>query len=189
MISGSLKSPITWPTVNDYLHGDVHFPTPQESHPKRFFDDAILLKSDGWPTYHLACVVDDHLMEISHVIRGEVSIRVVNAAEPKEWLPSTPKHLVLYNAFGWKPPVFVHLPLLHSISGRKLSKRDVNGERSFLVKEYEADGILSEALVNHVALFGWSGKNESDVYSMNELINRVFIKLLLVLTISSPLTA
>ena len=113
----------------------------------------------------------------------------MNTDESKEWLPSTPKHLVLYDAFGWKPPVFVHLPLLHSMSGRKLSKRDVNGDRSFLVKEYEAGGILSEALVNYVALFGWSAKTESDVHSMNELINRVFISLLLVLTFGSPLTA
>lgn len=175
--------------MNDYLHGDVHFPTPAESLPKRFFDDTILLKSDGWPTYHLACVVDDHLMEISHVIRGEVSFVWLILLNRKEWLPSTPKHLVLYDAFGWKPPVFVHLPLLHSMSGRKLSKRDANGDRSFLVEEYEGDGILSEALVNYVVLFGWSGKTESDVHSMNELICRVFICLLLLLTLSSPLTA
>src|SRR5437667_10354160 len=90
-----------------------------------------------------------------------------------EWLPSTPKHLVLYDAFGWKPPVFVHLPLLHSMSGRKLSKRDVGGDRSFLIKEYESDGILPEALVNYVALFGWSAKSESDVHSLEDLISRV----------------
>lgn len=66
------KSPSSWPTVTDYLRGDVNFPTAQPSSPKQFFDDTILLKSDGWPTYHLACVIDDHLMEISHVIRGEV---------------------------------------------------------------------------------------------------------------------
>jgi tRNA synthetases class I (E and Q), catalytic domain len=66
-----IQSPPTWPTVNDYLHGDVDFPVPKTPSPKQFFDDTVLLKSDGWPTYHLACVIDDHLMEISHVIRGE----------------------------------------------------------------------------------------------------------------------
>jgi glutamyl-tRNA synthetase len=75
----SLKAPTTWPTVNDYLHGDIHFPMPLESSPQRFFDDLILLKSDGWPTYHLACVIDDHMMEISHVIRGEVTLQDVLA--------------------------------------------------------------------------------------------------------------
>jgi hypothetical protein len=69
------KSPEQWPTVNDYLHGDVHFPTPRQTGTKLYFDDPILLKSDGWPTYHLACVIDDHLMEISHVIRGDVLTR------------------------------------------------------------------------------------------------------------------
>jgi glutamyl/glutaminyl-tRNA synthetase len=91
----------------------------------------------------------------------------------QEWLPSTPKHLVLYDAFGWKPPVFVHLPLLHDMTGRKLSKRDVEACQSFLIKDYKADGILPEALINYVALFGWSPKTESDVHSMDELIDRV----------------
>jgi glutamyl/glutaminyl-tRNA synthetase len=81
---------------------------------------------------------------------------------------------VLYEAFGWKPPVFVHLPLLHSMSGRKLSKRDTKTDASFLVKEYETNGILPEALVNYVALFGWSSKTDSDVHSMDDLIARVY---------------
>ena len=138
-----------------------------------FYDDQILLKGDGWPTYHLASVVDDHLMEISHVIRGEVAHRSDIQVTVQEWLPSTPKHLVLYDAFGWKPPVFVHLPLLHDMTGRKLSKRDIEACQSFLIKDYKADGVLPEALINYVALFGWSPKTESDVYSMDELINRV----------------
>jgi glutamyl/glutaminyl-tRNA synthetase len=81
---------------------------------------------------------------------------------------------VLYEAFGWKPPVFVHLPLLHSLDGKKLSKRDTNGDKSFLVKHYKKDGILPEALVNYVALFGWSSRTESDVHSMQELIEQVY---------------
>ena len=80
---------------------------------------------------------------------------------------------MLYDAFGWEPPVFVHLPLLHDMSGRKLSKRDVKGSKSFLLKDYKADGILPEALVNYVALFGWSSRTESDVHSIDDLINRV----------------
>jgi glutamyl-tRNA synthetase len=161
--------------VNDYLRGDVRFPSPKEQGGNVFFHDPILLKTDGWPTYHLACVVDDHLMEISHVIRGEVRPRTGSFTSPidkQEWLPSTPTHLELYDAFGWKPPVFVHLPLLHHVSGQKLSKRDKDG-RSFLVKAYEADGILPEALNNFVALFGWSAKTQSDVLSMDDLISRV----------------
>ena len=82
-------------------------------------------------------------------------------------------HLVLYEAFGWEPPVFIHLPLLHAMSGRKLSKRDVTGDQSFFVRQYKEDGILPEALVNYVALFGWSARTESDVHSMTEIIARV----------------
>jgi glutamyl-tRNA synthetase len=151
--------------VNDFLRGDVNFRVREEFKSTKYFDDVILLKSDGWPTYHLACVVDDHLMEISHVIRGE------------EWLASTPKHLVLYDAFGWQPPTFVHLPLLHTLSGRKLSKRDKSWQGQFLVKAYRDEGILPEALVNYVALFGWSpsvGDDvHSDVHSMDDLVKLV----------------
>ena len=89
----------------------------------------------------------------------------------KDWLSSTPKHLVLYDAFGWEPPVFVHLPLLHAMSGQKLSKRDVTG--SHLVEDYKADGILPEALLNFIALFGWSARTPYDVHSVEELISRV----------------
>jgi glutamyl-tRNA synthetase len=91
----------------------------------------------------------------------------------QEWLPSTPKHLVLYDAFGWKPPVFVHLPLLHDMSGRKLSKRDAQSGASFMIKTFAQDGILPEALLNYVALFGWSPRTESDVHPLEDMIARV----------------
>jgi glutamyl/glutaminyl-tRNA synthetase len=96
---------------------------------------------------------------------------------------------VLYEAFGWKPPVFVHLPLLHSLDGKKLSKRDTNGDKSFLVKHYQQGGILPEALVNYVALFGWSSRQESDVYSMQELIDQVHPSLEIVINSSFRLIA
>jgi glutamyl/glutaminyl-tRNA synthetase len=103
-------------------------------------DDQVLIKSDGYPTYHLASVVDDHLMNISHVIRGQ------------EWLSSTPKHLILYKSFGWQPPMFAHLPLLLNADRTKLSKR--HGDAS--VEDFMASGYLPEALVNFVAFLGWS---------------------------------
>ncbi|OWT40733.1 glutamate-tRNA ligase [Cryptococcus neoformans] len=102
-------------------------------------DDFVLLKSDGWPTYHLASVVDDHLMEITHVLRGE------------EWLPSIPKHHKLYRAFGWTPPQFAHLPLLCNPDGTKLSKR--RGDT--FVQHYQKQGYEPEALLNFLALMGW----------------------------------
>jgi len=125
-------------------------------------DDQILLKSDGYPTYHLANVVDDHLMEITHVIRGE------------EWLPSTPKHILLYRAFGWDIPQFAHLPLLLSVDKKKLSKRmgDV------AVEDYIQKGYLKEAIINFVALLGWNpGEGETqEIFSMDELIEKFDLK-------------
>jgi glutamyl-tRNA synthetase len=117
-------------------------------------DDQILLKSDGFPTYHLANVVDDHLMKISHVIRGE------------EWLISTPKHLLLYQFFGWKPPQFAHLPLLLNSDRSKLSKR----QGDVAVEDYREKGYLPEALLNFVALLGWNRGDDQEIFSMNELI-------------------
>ena len=118
-------------------------------------DDQILLKSDGFPTYHLANVVDDHLMEITHVIRAE------------EWLPSTPKHVVLYNAFGWDMPVFAHVPLLLNPDRSKMSKRfgDV------MVRDYREKGYFPEALVNYVAMCGWNPGTEQEIFSMEDLIS------------------
>jgi len=116
-------------------------------------DDQVLLKSDGYPTYHLANVVDDHLMGITHVIRGE------------EWLPSTPKHVLLYRAFSWESPAFAHLPLLLNPDRSKLSKR----QGDVAVEEYRAKGYLPEALVNFVALLGWNPGDEREIFTLGEL--------------------
>ncbi len=117
-------------------------------------DDQVLIKSDGYPTYHLANVVDDHLMKITHVIRGE------------EWLPSTPKHVLLYDAFAWERPVFAHLPLLLNPDRSKLSKR----QGDVAVEDYRDKGFLKEALINFVALLGWNAGDDKEFYYMNELI-------------------
>jgi len=119
-------------------------------------DDQVLLKSDGFPTYHLANVVDDHLMKITHVIRGE------------EWLTSTPKHIILYNYFGWEKPIFAHLPLLLNPDKSKLSKR----QGDVAVEDYREKGYLKEALINFVALLGWNFGDEKEFYEMNELIEK-----------------
>ncbi len=116
-------------------------------------DDQVLLKSDGFPTYHLANVVDDHLMEITHVIRGE------------EWLSSVPKHLALYHAFGWTPPAFAHLPLILNPDRSKLSKR----QGDVAVEDYLARGYLPEALLNFVALLGFNPKADQELYDLREL--------------------
>lgn len=116
-------------------------------------DDQILIKSDGFPTYHFASVVDDHLMKISHVIRGE------------EWLSSVPKHIFLYESFGWEVPVFVHLPLLLNTDRSKLSKRQ--GDIS--VESYLEKGYLPEALLNFIALLGWHSADDREIYSLREL--------------------
>ncbi len=121
-------------------------------------DDQVLLKSDGFPTYHLASVVDDHEMRITHVIRGE------------EWLPSTPKHILLYRAFGWDAPRFAHVPLLLNPDRSKLSKR----QGDVAVEDYKEKGFLPQALVNFVALLGWNpGKGETqEIFTMEELQER-----------------
>lgn len=136
-------------------------------------DDKILFKSDGMPTYHLANIVDDHLMKISHVIRGE------------EWLPSLPLHVLLYDAFGWEKPEFAHLPLLLKPDGNgKLSKRDGDrlgfpvfplewndpktGDKS---PGYREDGYFPDAFINMLALLGWNPGDEREIFSMQELIN------------------
>jgi glutamyl-tRNA synthetase len=121
----------------------------------KIVDDQVLLKSDGFPTYHLAVVVDDHYMEISHVIRGE------------EWLPSTPKHILLYQYFGWQAPLFAHLPLLLNPDKSKLSKRQ--GDVS--VDDYRLKGFLPEALVNFISFLGWNPGGTQEIFSLDELIN------------------
>jgi glutamyl-tRNA synthetase len=117
-------------------------------------DDQILLKSDGFPTYHLANVVDDHLMKITHVIRGE------------EWLPSTPKHVLLYKSFGWEMPQFAHLPLLLNKDKSKLSKR----QGSVAVEDFIQKGYLKEAFVNYIALLGWNPTGDREIYAIDEFI-------------------
>ncbi len=120
----------------------------------REIDDQILIKADGFPTYHLAHIVDDHLMRTSHIIRGE------------EWLPSTPKHLLLFKAFGWQPPQYAHLSLILNPDKSKLSKR----QGDVAVEDYLAKGYLPEALVNYVALLGWNPGTEQEIFSMSELL-------------------
>jgi len=116
-------------------------------------DDQVLLKSDGFPTYHLANVVDDHLMKITHVIRGD------------EWMSSTPKHVCLYNAFGWEPPTFMHMPLLLGKDGKKLSKRK-NPTSIFYFRD---SGYLPEALINFLTLMGYSMPDEREKYTLPEI--------------------
>jgi glutamyl-tRNA synthetase len=118
--------------------------------------DPVLLKSDGFPTYHLANVVDDHLMGISHVLRAQ------------EWLPSTPLHVILYRAFGWEHPYFCHLPMVMGQDGKKLSKR--HGATS--IDEFRRQGYLPEALINYVALLGASYEEGKDLYTLEELAER-----------------
>ncbi len=117
-------------------------------------DDQVLLKSDGFPTYHLANVVDDHLMKISHVIRAE------------EWISSTPKHVLLYQAFGWHLPTFIHMPLLRNQNRSKISKR--KDPTSLLW--YREQGFLPEALLNFLALMGWSTGDDREKFSLQEMV-------------------
>ncbi len=134
---------------DDVVRGHVSFANAD-------IDDQVLLKSDGFPTYHLAVVVDDHLMEISDVIRSD------------EWIPSTPKHLALYAAFGWDAPRFAHVPAVLGPDHQKLSKR--RGARNVL--EYGELGYLPSAIVNAIALLGWSSGDEQEVFSPQELCER-----------------
>ncbi len=134
---------LTW---IDLVHGAITFASD-------VIEDFVLLKADNYPTYHFASVVDDHEMEISHVLRGD------------EWISSTPKHLLLYEAFGWAPPKFAHMPTIIGTDHKKLSKRQ--GAKS--VFEYLDEGYLPEALVNFLALLGWSPKGDKELFSLDEL--------------------
>ncbi|MEK7627226.1 MAG: glutamate--tRNA ligase [Patescibacteria group bacterium] len=126
----------------------------------REIDDQVLLKSDGYPTYHLANVVDDHKMKISHVIRAE------------EWLSSTPKHIILYEYFGWKPPKFAHIPMVLASDKSKLSKR--HGATGVL--EFKKQGYLPEAIINFLAFLGWNPGDSREIFSMQELIKEFSIE-------------
>jgi glutamyl-tRNA synthetase len=155
--------------LQDIIRGDIHFET-------NLLDDKVLFKSDGMPTYHLANIVDDHLMETSHVIRGE------------EWLPSMPLHVLLYRAFNWEAPQFAHLPLiLKPIGNGKLSKRD--GEKlgfpvfplQWKTEEgislgYKENGFFPEAVINFLALLGWNDGSEQEIFSLKELVEKFDLK-------------
>ena len=160
------KTPVNETVVlHDIIRGEVKFDT-------NLLDDKVLFKSDGMPTYHLANIVDDHLMETSHVIRGE------------EWLPSLPLHSLLYKAFGWDAPEFAHLPLiLKPIGNGKLSKRD-GDKMGFPVfplewkteegvaSGYRENGFFPEAVVNFLALLGWNDGTEQEIFSLEELVQK-----------------
>lgn len=140
--SGTIK-------VSDLVRGDVLFDLAT-------VDDAVLLKSDGMATYHLAAMVDDHEMAISHVFRSE------------EWLPSTPKHILIYQAMEWQLPQFAHLPLLLAQDGKKLSKR-VHGAAVW-IRTYRDEGYLPEALINYLALLGWNPGGNDELFTIGQLI-------------------
>jgi glutamyl-tRNA synthetase len=145
-----LKVPLTGECIfEDKIKGRIVIPWAD-------VDDQVLLKSDGFPTYHLANVVDDHLMEITHVIRGD------------EWISSTPKHLLLYESFGWEPPQFHHMPLLLGPDGKKLSKRR-NPTSIFF---YRDSGYLPEAFRNFLTLMGYSMPDDKEIYGLEEVIDR-----------------
>lgn len=132
--------------VHDELRGDIIFKAAD-------LDDHVLIKSNGVPTYQFANIVDDHLMEISHVTRGD------------EWIASFPKNILLYQAFGWTPPKFIHLPLILNKTGGKLSKR----QGDVFVEQYRDKGYLPEAIVNFCVLLGWHPKNDQEIWSLEDL--------------------
>jgi glutamyl-tRNA synthetase len=143
--------------VHDVLRGDITFHAED-------LEDIILLKTDGYPTYHLANVVDDHLMKITHIMRGD------------EWISSAPLHLVMYEAFGWEPPIYVHLPMILDPSGKgKLSKRK-GSELMTEIREFRQAGYLPEAMFNFLALLGWALSGEQDIFTREEAIAAFEIK-------------
>jgi glutamyl-tRNA synthetase len=135
--------------VKDLLRGDVTFDNIK-------MDDQVLFKSDGMPTYHMANVVDDHLMNITHVIRAE------------EWIPSTPKHIILYAALGWKEPVWVHMPLLRNLDKSKISKR----KNDVSLEHYYNEGYLKESMLNFLALMGWHPDGHTEVFTVEEMVDK-----------------
>ncbi len=135
---------LTW---RDHMRGDIAFDLAQ-------IDDQVLLKSDGMPTYHLANVVDDHLMEITHVIRAE------------EWISSTPKHVLLYQGFGWEQPAWHHMPLLRNADKSKISKR----KNPVSINYYRDTGILPHALLNFLGLMGWSFGGDREKFTLSEMV-------------------
>jgi len=149
-----LKVPIDGQTTfHDLIRGDISFGNSE-------LDDLVLLKSDGYPTYHLANIVDDHFMEITHVMRAD------------EWLSSTPRHVLLYKAFGWQPPLFAHLPMILGPDKSKLSKR--HGATALV--EYRDRGYLPEAMLNFLAMLGWALDDKTEIFSREELIKNFTIE-------------
>ncbi len=148
-----IKMPLEGETVyEDALRGEIRFEN-------RLLDDYIAIKSDGFPTYNFANIIDDHLMEITHIIRGE------------EFLSSTPRFVVAYHHLGWEPPVMIHVPLVLGPDGKKLSKR--HGDTR--LQEYAEQGYLPEAIVNFLGLIGWSPGEDLEIFSRDELVRRFSI--------------
>lgn len=139
--------------VNDLIRGQISFEN-------KLLDDQVLLKSDGFPTYHLAVVVDDHLMQITHAIRAE------------EWISSTPKHILIYQALGWQPPQFLHHPILRNPDQSKMSKR----KNPTSVLWYREQGFLPEALKNYLTHLGWTHPEQKDIYSFEEFLKEFDVK-------------
>src|SRR5512147_1049747 len=137
----------------DTLRGEIEIPYSQ-------IDMQVLIKADGYPTYHMAVVVDDHLMRITHILRGE------------DWISSVPKHVLLYQYFGWEPPVFCHLPLLRNPDGSKLSKR----RNPTSINYYRRAGYLPEALINYLGRMGWSMPDQREMFGRDEMIEAFDIK-------------
>ena len=149
----TFKIPKTKVTFTDLVHGDVTYDSNE-------FDDLVIMKSDGFPTFHLAVVVDDHDMGITHVVRGD------------DHLPNTPRHILLYKALGWKPPKFAHLPLIMGADGTPLSKR----HGAVAVSAYREEGFLPEGLLNYLALLGWNAGNNQEIFKLPELIKQFSFK-------------
>lgn len=140
-------------TFRDEIRGEITYDSAT-------VDDQVILKSDGFPTYHLAVVVDDHEMQISHIVRGE------------EWLPSTPKHILLYKYFGWDAPKIYHTSALRNPDKSKLSKRQGHTNVSW----YQDEGYLPAAILNYIALLGWSHPEEKEIFSLDEFVNNFDLK-------------
>lgn len=133
-------------SFNDRIKGKITFNTDDQ-------DDQVLIKRDGYPTYHFAVVVDDHLMGITHVVRGD------------EWISSTPKHVYLYEAFGWEAPEYIHLPTVLNKDHKKYSKRNGDG----MVEDFIEEGYMPEGLINFLSLLGWSPDSEEEIFTIEEL--------------------
>ena len=136
-------------SFDDRIKGKITFNTND-------MDDQVLIKEDGYPTYHFAVIVDDHEMGITHVVRGD------------EWISSTPKHVFLYQAFGWEAPEYIHLPTVLNKDHKKYSKRNGDG----MVEDFIERGYLPEGLINYLALLGWSPDSEEEIFTMKELADQ-----------------